>query len=99
MGSGEGGSRDPFKKPLCMLAMITIRLDKGDKEDGFICYLPSGAKENVFALTISSFLSLPSVKDNLIGHMVAKLGDRYRLGFHQHLQINNCGPGFQGKRC
>ena len=96
MGSGEGASRDPFKKPLFMLTVITIRLDKGDKKEGFIFYFPNGAKEDIFSLTISSFLSLPSVKGNLIAHMVAKLGDKYRLSFHQHLQINNCGPGFHG---
>lgn len=79
-----------------MLAIITLRLDKGNREEGFIFYFPNGAKEDIFALTISSFLSLPYVKGNLIGHMVAKLGDKYRLSFHQHLQINNCGPGFQG---
>lgn len=39
-----------------MLAIIiTIGRGKGDKEEGFILYLPSGAKEDVFDYFFISF--------------------------------------------
>lgn len=56
MGSGEGASSAHFKKPLLMLAIIiTIRRGKGDEEESFIFYLPSGAKEDVFDYFFISF--------------------------------------------
>lgn len=93
VGSGEGAS-----SATSHVSNDTVRLNKADRQAGLIVYFPSGTKEDVCALTISLSLSAANCKMEFDLAYGGKATSQQSLGVHQHLQLNNRGPGFHGRR-